>query len=123
MGMATSTRQEAEVPKGLRKRVFPPKTGKKRERGAPKPGISFRSPEDVVAWLAKMELAGHDRTEVIVTALRVGRDVAERIGDRWYEIEYRARRKGIEPGGMLAELALAAIEAEQSSVHQPKTKK
>jgi hypothetical protein len=70
-----------------------------------------------------MEAAGHDKTEIIVTALRVGRDVSERIGERWYEVEYRAKRNGVEPGAMLADLALTAIELESASPHPAKPKK
>jgi hypothetical protein len=98
-----------------RRRVFQ-KLPKRRGEGGPKPGVSFRCPEDVVAWLEKMKGEGHDQTDVIVTALRVSRDVAGRIGDRWYEIEYRAKKRGAEPGEMLADLALTAIAAEEKPV-------
>lgn len=108
--------------KAPRKPVFSPKSGKKREKGVAKPAVSFRSPEDVVSWLDEMEATNHDRTEVIVTALRVGRDVAKRIGDKWYEIEYRAKRKSLQPGEMLAELALTAIEAEHATTPKPPKK-
>jgi hypothetical protein len=122
--VSTSTKREAVVPKNhnQRRRVFS-KLAKKREKGAPKPGISFRSPEDVVEWLERMKSEGHDQTDVIVTALRVSRDVASRIGDRWYEIEYRAQKRRMEPGEMLAELALAAITAEDrvAFVESPST--
>lgn len=105
--------------KGYRKPVFSPKTGKGREKGAPKPSVSFRSPEDLVQWIKKMEESGFDKTDLIVTALRVGRDVASRIGDKWFEIEYRAKRKGVAPGAMLAELALAAIATEDEEHPSP----
>lgn len=110
------------MPKVLRKPVFSPKSGKKREKGVAKPAVSFRSPEDVIEWLKSLEAKGHDRTDVIVTALRVGRDVSARIGDKWYEVEYRAKREGVEPGEMLAQLALVAIAAENATPPKPSKK-
>lgn len=101
-------------------RVFTPKQPKKKE-GDPKPVIGFRCPVDVLEWLRKLKQEGHDQSQTIVTALRVGRDVATRIGDKWFEVEYRALRRDIPPGVMLAELALAAITAERNGGAPPPT--
>jgi len=110
------------VQKILRKRVFPIKPGKKRQRGVQKPGVGFRAPDDIVEWLAELEQAGADKTEAIVTSLRLGREVAKRIGDKWYEVEYRAKRQGVEPGTMLADLALAAIASDGIPAPKPPKK-
>lgn len=104
-----------------RKRVFPIKPGKTRQRGVKKPSVGFRAPDDIVTWLEELQQSGADKTEAIVTSLRLGREVAKRMGDKWYEVEYRARRNSLEPGAMLADLAMAAIAAEIAA--PPKTHK
>jgi len=93
--------------------VFSSKPGQKREKGG-KPTVGFRIPPDLVEWLEQLKAKGADQTEVLVAALRVSRDVASVIESQWFEIEYRAKKKGIEPGQMLAELALAAMAAERN---------
>lgn len=123
MNMLTSTRQEADVAKAQRRRVFPVKPRQKREKGITKRGFSFRAADDLAAWIDEMVAAGHEKSELIETAVRVGRDVAKRIGDRWFEIEYRARKKNLEPGEMLAELALMTIAAEEAGTAPKSPKK
>jgi hypothetical protein len=110
------------VARGQKKRVFPLKTGKKRQKGKKKPTVGFRAPDDVAEWLKKMDADQVDKTEAMVTAVRLLRDVYERMNERWYEIEYRAKRKGLQPGAMLAELALSAIEAEEAAAAKPAKK-
>lgn len=108
--------------KDLRKRVFPTKPGKRREKGVTKPTVGFRAPDDIVAWLEGLRTAGADRTETIITSLRLARAVAEAFGDRWFEVEYRAKREHKEAGAMVAELALRALMAEISAPAKPPKK-
>lgn len=95
--------------------MFPTKPGKRREKGVHKPSVGFRAPDDIVEWLDQLKAAGADRAEAIITSLRLAKEIHARFADKWFEIEYRAKRKGVEPGAMLAELAEAALEAENSA--------
>lgn len=112
--MFAITKVEEDVRKDPRKRVFPTKPGRKREKGVQKPTVGFRAPSDIVDWLEKLSDGGADRTETIIMSLRLTREISERFADKWFEIEYRAKREKMEPGAMLAELAMRALEAENS---------
>lgn len=94
--------------------MFAGKPNSGRKKGVRKDLVAFRCPEDVKAHLAKLQERGADRTEVIVKSIRVAKDVSERMGAEWWEVERRANVAGAAPGEILADLALSALALEKS---------
>lgn len=90
------------------KRMRPVGPKKTRKPGG-KDMVSFRAPDDVMAYLN----AAPDRTGLILKMIYVGKDCAETMGEEWWEVEKRANIAQQPIGKVLGRLALEAMAAEK----------
>jgi hypothetical protein len=77
------------------------------------PRVNFRLPKHLQKPVRNGEANGHSRTQVVVRMMEVGSDVAEEVGDDWWELEKRAMQEGSSPGRVAGKIVKAFFEAER----------
>lgn len=109
--MASGTRKQ---------RVIPTQPTKKKQKGVQKRVMTLRLPQDVDVYIGSMVQRGAFQTEAIIKCVRISRDAADGLGQWWWEVERRANVAGTTPGAILAQLAMAALDAEDGGKLPPK---
>lgn len=101
------------APRPRKRPVIGKGAGPKRQKGHPRPVVPFRPPQDLEEYLNDANAKGNPKTDVIVKALRLGRDAAAELGAEWWEVERRANVEQVSVGAMVGRLVLSALNAER----------
>lgn len=101
--------------------MLPPRSGRATDTSdEPKKPSSFRLPQSIKDYLANSEASGYSQTEVVVMAIEMIRDVAEVMGDDWWDVLKQASIKKVSYGKVLGSLALEGLRSTAASNNKKK---
>ncbi len=81
-----------------------PMKGRQRQEGKTRPNIVFRVPDDLLAYIERLERRGLSKTAVVLRALELASEVEAELGVRAWELEMMAEKEGTTAAKVVARL-------------------